>query len=110
MMLLVSALLWAAVLFWFYLAYVTLNATKKRWRRAPIPVRVVCWATIAVAVVVDVAFNVVVGSALFLELPEVRRSTFTMRCKKWMGTRGWRGELADWFCHSWLNPFEPGHC
>lgn len=108
----ISALAVTWLLFVFYLAYCTLNAMWKRDRFAslPLPAKVFAGTTLAVAVVLDVLFNVTIGSTAFLELPEWRRATFTMRCKKHMHADTWRGKLARWVCEGWLNPAEPGHC
>jgi hypothetical protein len=100
------------MLFTLYLSYCALNAAYKSGKLAstPLPVRGVCWAIFIVALVLDVIFNITVGTLAFLELPELRRLTFTMRCKKHMTATGYRGRLARWVCEGWLNPFEDGHC
>ena len=110
----------AVLLYVLYLAYCTLRQMSRSGRLAQLPlvVRAHCTAILAVAVGVDIAFNVVFGSILFLELPEFRRLTFTARCQKWLpyfpewnsGLTRWRGAVAHWVCESWLNPAEPGHC
>ena len=101
-----------AMLFTFYLSYCALNVAYKngKLKAAPKLVQAVCWLIFIVALVLDVVFNVTLGSLVFLELPERRRLTFTMRCKKHMADAGWRGRLARWVCEGWLNPFEAGHC
>jgi hypothetical protein len=68
------------------------------------------YAIVYFMLLLDIGFNVVIGSIVFWEWPEIRRLTFTARCKKWMGTGGKRGATADYVCESWLNPGEPGHC
>lgn len=102
----------AVLLYVLYLAYCTLRQMRDsgRLKQLPLVVRAHCTAILIVAMIVDVAFNVVFGTILFLELPELRRLTFTMRCKKWMDRPGRRGDFARWICESWLNPAEPGHC
>lgn len=106
------ALAWAYVLFVLYLAYVTLWVAKNNGRlaAAPLPVRFIAWSILGTAAVVDGLFNIVVGSLLFLEPPELHRLMFTDRCKKWMNDPGWRGRIARWVCEGWLNPFEDHHC
>lgn len=100
------------LLFTLYLSYCALNVAYKngKLRAAPKLVQGVCWTIFITALVLDVIFNVTVGTLAFLELPELRRLTFTMRCKKHMSADGWRGKLARWVCEGWLNPFEAGHC
>jgi hypothetical protein len=99
-------------LFTFYLAYCTLRVARDNGKLALAPgaVKTVCWTILVVAVLLDVIFNIVIGSIAFLELPEWKRITFTMRCKKHMTATGFRGRLARWVCEGWLNPFEAGHC
>ncbi len=107
-----AAIILTAMLFTFYLSYCALNVAYKSGKLAttPLLVRAVCWSIFIVALTLDVLFNVTVGTLAFLELPELRRLTFTMRCKKHMHDMGWRGDIARWVCHGWLNPFEDGHC
>jgi hypothetical protein len=116
----ITGYLTAVLLYVLYLAYCTLNRMNetKRLSQMPLVVRWHCTGILLAAVVVDVVFNVTFGSLLFVELPERKRLTFTMRCKKWLPYHGadagrlvrWRGWLAHWICQSWLNTAEPGHC
>jgi hypothetical protein len=100
----------ALVLYFFFLAYCTLRVMRETGRLAAMPVvpRVHCYVLLFVAFGLDVLFNLVVGTLLFLELP--RHWTFTARCKNHLSDIGWRGRLARWICNGWLNPGEPGHC
>lgn len=102
----------AYVLFVLYLAYVTLWVARSNGKlaTAPLPVRAVAWSILGAALVLDVLFNVTVGSLIYLELPERRRLTFTARCKKWRADSGVRGRFAVWVCEGWLNPFQDHHC
>jgi len=102
----------AAALWGLYLMYCALHASMKsgKFAAAPWPVRVLSYILIAVMASADVAFNFTIGSLAFLELPELRRPTFTQRCSAHLADDGWRGELARWVCTSWLNPFEENHC
>lgn len=56
----------------------------------------------------DVALNTVVGSILFLELPEEYLLTSRLQRHKRLG--GWRGDIARWMCEHLLNQFDSGHC
>lgn len=61
----------------------------------------------------DVFLNFFVGTICFLELPRYDKKEwlFTGRVSRWNDTGGWRGDLARWFCHHFLDPFEKGgHC
>lgn len=102
-----------------YLAYCTANRLKDSGRLAELPwvVRGHMYAIVYVALILDILFNVIVGSLVFVEAPEIRRLTFTARCKKWKTYVGpatplvrWRIAVAVFVCDSWLNPGEPGHC
>jgi len=66
---------------------------------------------LAIGLVADVLFNVIVGSLLFLEPP--RELLFTSRVSRLNDSNSWRGKLARWFCRELLDPFDPdsdGHC
>ncbi|HXF44865.1 MAG TPA: hypothetical protein VNK91_01985 [Burkholderiaceae bacterium] len=72
------------------------------------------WAAYLVAfvgVVLDIVYNVVVGTVMFADLP--RELTFTARLKRYRrGPLIWRWRLATWFCARLLNPYDPSgdHC
>jgi hypothetical protein len=107
-----AAFIGAFLLFTLYLSYCTLRVAYDNGKLAAAPkiVQAGCWGIFIIALVLDVIFNVTVGTVVFFELPEIRRLTFTMRCKKWMTNDSWRGRIARWVCDGWLNPFEAGHC
>ncbi len=59
----------------------------------------------------DIAFNWVYGTVLFIQVP--REAVLTSRLKKNIHNEGWRGDLARWMCVNLLSPFDPdprGHC
>lgn len=108
------------LLYALYLAYCTAWQFKEAGRLSTMPwiVRGHVYGIVYVALILDVLFNVTVGSLVFLELPEIRRLTFTARCKKWKihdtefnsPLVRWRAKVARYVCESWLNPGDPGHC
>ena len=102
---------WAWALWVLFLAYSALRPSWKEhsFRNMRTLPRYAAWATLIVALVVDVLFNIVVGTVIFLELPHYRRLTLTMRCKRWMDDPGYRGYIARCLARDWLNPFDPGH-
>lgn len=51
-----------------------------------------------IGLVADALFNIVIGTVLFLELPEFDRILFTARISKWANKSGYRKPLARWFC------------
>lgn len=65
---------------------------------------------LAVGYVIDVSFNAVVGTLLFLEPP--REMLFTSRVSRLNDSECWRGKLARWICAELLDPFDPDgrHC
>jgi hypothetical protein len=65
--------------------------------------KVMLWPLVVIGLVLDVAFNVVFGSLMFLELP--RELLFTSRCQR-HAHKGSR--LALWWAKQ-LNAFDPGH-
>lgn len=102
----------AIALYVLFLCYCTLRVARDNGKLAmtPLPVRLVAWSIVGVAWVFDVVFNVIIGSLMFLELPDVRALTFTARCSSHMAMATWRGTLARWVCDGWLNPMESDHC
>jgi hypothetical protein len=103
--------LWAYALFVFFLAYITIvNAYDrkdlKRERRLGVGL---AYATLGIGYVLDVGFNVFIGTLLFLELPERANITLTRRCRKWREDAGYRGAIARWVC-SELNVYQQDHC
>lgn len=107
-----GSIVFAAILFAFYLSYCTLRVAREngKLQMAPKIVQAMCWLILGLAFLLDIAFNITVGTIAFLELPSLRRPTFTQRCEKHMQAAGFRGRLARWVCDGWLNPFEAGHC
>ena len=108
----ILVVLFAWMLWVFFLAYAALRPyyqANKFETFSPLP-RFAAMVTLYTALIVDVIFNITVGSIAFLELPHWRRLTLTMRCKHWKYSDTWRGKLARWICADWLNPFDPGHC
>jgi hypothetical protein len=59
--------------------------------------------------VLDVGFNLVPGSLIFLEPPRRACLTFTQRCRSWQADPGYRGRFARAVCRE-LNVFEEHHC
>ena len=106
-----------------YLMYCALHVAilNGQLAKAPIYVRAVSYAMIAVMAVVDVLCNLTIASLVFVELPRFRKKTilkFTIpvpetvsnRCSEHLQDATWRGTIARWVCLDWLNPIMPGHC
>jgi hypothetical protein len=110
MLFLAGILAWPFALWVLYLAYCTLRVSEQNGKFAmtPWPVKVFSYTALAVGWLLDVAFNMVAGSVMFLEPPH--ELTFTDRCSRHMDEPNWRGKIARWVCDGWLNPMEAGHC
>ena len=97
-----------------FLMYCALNTARINGQlaKAPMYVRAISYGLLIVMAVVDVAFNLTIGSLLFLELPNIKGKsyTFSSRCSDHYTDPGWRGRLSRWVCNDWLNPIAPGHC
>lgn len=92
-----------------YLSVMHLKAARDAGRLT-LAAKVLGYPWLALALVVDVLFNLVTGTLLFLERP--RELLFTSRVSRLNDRPGWRGDLARWFCRELLDPFDPsgGHC
>jgi len=66
------------------------------------------WPFFILALIMDVLFNFVIGTMIFLEIP--RELLFTSRCQRHLKSSGWRLRNAHFVCTYLLNPFDEGHC
>lgn len=109
MMLAVYVLLSIVLTWGLYLSVMHLKAARDAGRLT-LGAKLLGYPWLALALVVDVLFNLVTGTLLFLELP--RELLFTSRVSRHLDRAGWRGDLARWFCRELLDPFDPsgGHC
>lgn len=64
----------------------------------------------AVGVIADFLYNVVIGTVLFLELPQ--EYLLTKRLQRHLERDNWRGAISRWLCRHLLDPFDPkgSHC
>lgn len=95
-----------------FLAYCTAVKMRDEGRLAEMPTlaRGHVYAIVYFAAILDMIFNVVIGSFIFLQPPHPQRLLFTARLKSWKEDTGYRGKFARWFCNGWLNPGDKGHC
>lgn len=114
-----KALYWAAGIFIFmsytwtmYLAVMALKRVKDETpEKITTAVKIFGYPLLFVGLIFDVVFNVVLGTILFLELPELDRLLFTSRLDKHATQgSGYKKKLAQWFCHEFLNSFDPSGC
>ena len=104
-----------------WILFANLVTIKNKYvKTSPITVQVLFKWLIAVPfVLMDVIFNIVYGTVMFLQLPQVKGLkgwTFTERCSKilkeeWASeNKSWRFKIALFICHYMLEPWDPNHC
>lgn len=93
----------------FYLAVMHLDTARKRGSLTTAS-KVIGYPILYVGLVLDMLFNALWGSLLFLEPP--KEWLFTARVSRWNDNDGWRGAIARWICEELLDPFDPRgqHC
>lgn len=101
----IAALIWGTWI--FYLA--VMNLLRHRGALS-LPAKIPGWPVVIVGVVLDVAINWCVAPFVFLSPP--KEFLLTARLKRHIKNGGWRGRVAWWVCHNFLNAFDPGgsHC
>lgn len=95
---------WAYALLGGFLIY---SSVHRAWNTLK-PVVKVILAPFMVFWFVDVAWNLIPGSLIFLERP--RQLTFTKHCEEHLKDTDWRGTIARAVCNHLLNPFDLNHC
>ena len=103
-MLLALFLVWSYALLGGFLIYVSIH---KEWYMLAPLVKLVL-LPFMLFYFVDIGFNFVFGTLLFLERPY--ELTLTQRCDRHLKDTGFRGSIARALCNHLLNPFEPDHC
>lgn len=109
MKLAIAFILLLPVMWTLYLAVMHLD-TARRQGQLTTAAKVIGYPILAVGLAVDVLFNALWGSLLFLEPPH--ELLFTDRISRLNDAAGWRGRLACWICLELLDPFDPKgrHC
>jgi hypothetical protein len=88
----------------FFLAY---SAIKPRWKSLRPEVKLVAAIVVLIGGAIDIFLNWTGG--WILGIP--RELTLSQRCAKLRKTdMGWRGDVAQYLCDNWTNPFDPEHC
>jgi len=95
---------WAYALFASFLIYASV---RRAWHSLK-PVVKLLLIPFMVLWLLDVGFNFIFGTMMFLELP--RQWTLSARCALHKRDYGFRGTLARAICNHLLNPFDPNHC
>lgn len=106
-MIIVYAIAYAYVLWLLFLAVMAL---RWKWHALSLQVRIIAAPSVLVALLLDVLFNLTIGTVLFLDLP--RQWTFSQRIGSYKQRIDWRAPLAHWICANLLDPFEAdgAHC
>ena len=96
-----------AYLLW--LLFLTVMALRWKWNSLPLSVKLLAAPAVLFAVVLDVLFNITIGSVMFLDLPS--QWTFSQRVGQYKMRIDWRKPIACWICANLLDPFDVGgHC
>lgn len=93
----------------YFLSVMHLKSARNAGKLTPAS-KVLGYPWLAVGYLVDVAFNAVVGTVIFLELPH--ELLFTARVSRLNDGDGRRAAIARWICRELLDPFDPAghHC
>ena len=98
-------LLWTYAL---YVGFFMYGSAIQAWNRLKIAFKILIAPVVIIFGIMDVGFNVVFGSIMFLEPPFIHGITFSQRCCHWYILSGWRSSLAG----AWsvpLNEIVPNH-
>ena len=88
----------------FFLAY---SAIKPRWKSLRWEVKALGIFVVLIGAIIDIGLNWTAG--WILGIP--REFTLSQRCAKLRkDDMGWRGDVAEYLCANWLDPFDPDHC
>lgn len=99
---------WFYLLWLYYLAVMSLESAQDK---APITgaTRLFAYTVLGPGYLLDFLTNLVLVSILFLEVP--REWLVTARLVRHIeGSIGWRRSLAEWFCATLLDRFDPSGC
>jgi len=108
--LIIFGIFWLTSLTWiFYLAIMNLKKEKKNLR---LGAKILGYPMLILGFFLDVMFNIIVGSIMFLEFPRIKELLFTARVSRHNDSPTWRGNVARWFCTHLLDQFDPSgkHC
>ena len=97
------------ILWFMYMAIMNLKRAKENGTLSKLAFTLgIPW--LILGYLLDVLFNWVFGTVLFLELP--KSGVFTSRLKRHYKKQNWRGKLARFLCTNLLDAFDPSgkHC
>jgi hypothetical protein len=104
---------WTQTFYLLFAVFAAYKAAKDAGRYIPWPMYVLIGPPIVAGYLIDVAWNTVLGSLLFWEVPWAESAnpltwTFTGRLKRWKLDPSWRGR-EEQLWNSIINPLAPGH-
>ncbi|HEY0721690.1 MAG TPA: hypothetical protein VGE50_10620 [Gammaproteobacteria bacterium] len=93
-----------------WLQYLAVMNLKENRSKLTVAAKLWAYPMLIVGVLSDVLFNLAIGTVVYVELPH--ELLFTTRCNRHIGEKGWRGNVARWFCRNFMDPFDPAgnHC
>lgn len=99
----------AAVGYVLWVLFLAVMALRHAWPGLPAFTRALAVPAVAVAILLDIAFNIA-ASMVFMDFP--REATFSQRMSRYKrDDAGWRCRAARWVCANLLDPFDiGGHC
>ena len=107
---LLYAFIWFYVLWILYLGVMQLKRARDNGTLSKAAL-VMGYPLVIIGYLLDILFNWVIGTILFLELP--KNGVFTSHLNRHYLKDTWRGKIATWICRELLNTFDPnpfGHC
>ena len=98
----------------WYLSAMSLWRVKRETpEKINIYIKIFAYPMLFLGLIADAVLNITLGTIFFLKLPELDRLLFTARLdKEAKKGSGWRKAQAQWWCSTFLNPFDPTglHC
>jgi hypothetical protein len=96
-----------AALLTLWVCFLAYAALKPRWKVLRWEVKIVGALIVVFGFIIDVLLNWTLGWVLGAP----GEATLSQRCAKLRKfDLSWRGDVAEYLCANWLNPFDPGHC
>lgn len=84
---------------------------KKHADKLPRPIYYILYAIGYTVFILDIIWNIIFGTVLFMQLPHKDRLTLTHRMKYILITDdGWRFKLAHFICKYIIEPWDWNHC
>lgn len=103
-----AAMIFAGSAYVLWVMFLAVMALQHAWPRLPALVRALAVPAVVVAIILDIAFNVL-ATVPFADPP--REWTFSQRMGRYKSGTGWRAAIAHWVCANLLDPFDiGGHC